>query len=137
MKKLLSAAAAVVTVLAAPAAAADRPDAQGEAALARAIEGRVAGEPVDCIDLQRVRSTRILGHTAILYESGSTLYVNRPRGGARSLDAWDVMVTKPFGGRLCRVDVVQLYDAGSRTQSGIVFLGDFVPYKKVRQAGAR
>jgi hypothetical protein len=105
---------------------------RGEAKLARALDGRVAGEPVDCIDLSRVRGSRIIDRTAIVYESGSTLYVNRPRGGARSLDRWDVMVTRPFGNRLCSVDTVQLVDSASHALTGIVFLGDFVPYRKAK-----
>lgn len=96
------------------------------------IEGRVAGEPVNCLNLRNIRSTQIIDRTAIIYEVGRTLYVNRPRAGAQSLDQWDVLVTRPFGSQLCSIDVVQLYDTGSRIQSGFVFLGDFVPYRKPR-----
>ncbi|MDB5693372.1 MAG: hypothetical protein JWO81_2435 [Alphaproteobacteria bacterium] len=128
MKKiLLTLAAAAVAV--APAAAAPR--LHGEAELAKLLEGRSAGAPVDCIDLSRVYSSHIVDRTAIVYEVGSTLYVNRPRAGAESLDSWDAMVLKPFDHELCRVDVVQMLDAGSHFMKGSVFLGDFVPYKKV------
>lgn len=126
---LLTAAAAAAAASARPA---DRPD--GEAELARALEGRIAGDPVDCISLHRVRSSRIIDGTAIVYDAGGTLYVNRPRSGARSLNDWDVMVNKPLGSRLCRVDVVQTYAPGSRMLSGLVFLGDFIPYKRVEGA---
>ena len=103
-----------------------------EAELARALEGRVAGEPVDCISLNRVRSTRVIPGTAIIYEVGNTLYVNRPRAGARSLDRWDALVSRPFGNQLCSVDVIQLYDTSSRITHGAVFLDEFVPYRRVR-----
>jgi hypothetical protein len=118
----------------APAQARSPDPARGEKELAQAIEGRVAGEPVDCIDLQRVRSSRIVNRTAIVYDAGGTLYVNRPRGGASSLKDWDVMVTRPFGSRLCRVDTIQMYSPGSHMLGGIVFLGDFVPYTRVKRA---
>ncbi|HEX4739692.1 MAG TPA: hypothetical protein VH331_19255 [Allosphingosinicella sp.] len=131
MKKILLALAAAAT-LAAPAAASPR--LHGEAQLTKILEGRTAGKPVDCIDLSRVYSSQIVDGTAIVYDSGNTLYVNRPRGGAESLGNWDVMVTKPFGHELCRPDVVQLLDSGSHFYKGSVFLGDFVPYTRDRSA---
>jgi hypothetical protein len=103
-----------------------------EVQLAEAVEGRVAGEPERCLRNTRFTSTRIIDRTAIVYESGGTLWVNVPRGGARSLDQWDVLVTRQFSGDLCRGDVVQLYDSSSMMQTGAVFLGDFVPYRRAR-----
>ena len=128
MKKILLTFAAA-SVLAAPAAAGPR--LTGEAKLAKMLEGRSAGAPVDCIDLSLVQSSQIIDGTAIVYESGRTLYVNRPRAGAESLDDSDTMVLKPFDHRLCRVDTVQMFESGARFFSGTVFLGDFVPYTKV------
>ncbi|HEX8238399.1 MAG TPA: hypothetical protein VF574_01530 [Allosphingosinicella sp.] len=126
---LVAAAAAV-----APAEAKSPDPQRGERQLAQAVEGRVAGEPVDCIDLHRVRSSRIIDRTAIVYDAGGTLYVNRPRSGANSLKDWDIMLTRPFGNRLCSVDTVEMYTPGSHMLSGLVFLGDFVPYKRVERA---
>jgi hypothetical protein len=107
------------------------PRLQPEQKLARILQGRVAGNPVDCVNLQNIRSTQIIDRTAIIYDAGSTIYVNRPRH-AQSLDQWDTLVTKLHSSRLCSIDVVQLYDASSRTWTGSVFLGDFVPYKRIR-----
>ena len=104
----------------------------GEQQLARELEGRVAGEPVSCLSMHRVRSSRIIDRTAIVYDAGSTIWVNRPRGGAESLDQWDTLVTRLFGSQLCTPDVVYLYDTTSRFQTGFVSLGEFVPYRKVR-----
>jgi hypothetical protein len=129
MKRILLTLAAAAAAIA-PAQALSPAAEKGEARLARALEGRVAGAPVDCIDLRRVRSSRIIPGTAIVYEAGGTLYVNRPRAGADTLDSWDVMVNKLHDSRLCSIDVVELYDTGARIQTGIVFLGDFVPYKR-------
>ena len=103
-----------------------------EAELARALQGRVAGEPVDCIDLHRVRSSRIINDTAIIYDAGGTIYVNRPRAGAESLNQWDALVTRLPTTRLCSVDTVRLVDPTTRMMTGVVFLGDFVPYRRVR-----
>lgn len=109
----------------------DSINSRGEAKLARALEGRVAGKPVDCLNLRDVRSSEIIDRTAILYKtSGGTLYLNRPDAGRNSLSRDDILVTDTHSHRLCSVDIVQLYDSGSRMRSGSVFLGDFVPYRK-------
>lgn len=108
-----------------------------EAELQRAVRDRVAGEPVDCIDLRRVRSSRIINDTAIVYDAGSVIYVNRPRGGAEQLDRNDTMVNRLYGtGRLCSIDTVTMVDSLSQSFSGVVFLGEFVPYRRVRTGSA-
>lgn len=69
-------------------------DSRGAAELERALKGRVAGEPVDCLQLHEIRSTRIIPNTGIIYETnGGTLYLNRPSTGQTFLDKWDVLVT--------------------------------------------
>jgi len=108
-----------------------------EAELARALQGRVAGEPVQCIDLHRIRSSRIIDNTAILYDAGSVVYVNRPANGASELNDWDTMVTRTPSTRLCNVDTVTMVDRTSHSFTGVVFLGDFVPYRRVRTASDR
>lgn len=108
-----------------------------EAELARAVAGRVAGEPVDCIDLHRVRSSHIIPGTAIVYDTGGVIYVNRPRGGAESMNQWDIMVNRLYSPELCSIDTVQLIDQGSQMYSGTVFLGEFVPYRRVETGSAR
>ena len=132
MKKLIPLVAASLVIGVAPATAARQP-VDREAELNRAIGDRTAGDPVDCLDMHRVRATRIIDDTAILYEVGSTIYVNRPRSGADSLNRWDTMVTRPFNNRLCSVDTVRMVDLPSRMMTGIVFLGEFVPYRRERR----
>lgn len=127
-------AAAVLTTAVAPAFAQknDRA-ARASAALAKEIGGRTAGEPVKCLNQRDIRSTRIIDGTAIVYEtSGGLIYVNTPEGGASSLDKWDVLVTNTHSSQICDVDIVQLYDATSRMNSGFVNLGKFVPYRKAK-----
>ena len=105
-----------------------------EAELARALHGRVAGEPVQCIDLHRIRNSRIITDTAIIYDAGSVVYVNRPDNGADQLNQWDAMVTRTSTSQLCNVDTVTMIDRASHNFTGVVFLGDFVPYRRVRTA---
>ena len=56
--------------------------------------------------------------------------VNRPKGGAESLDDDDILVTKTTGSQLCSIDAVELRDRSSRMYSGFVSLGEFVPYRR-------
>lgn len=94
--------------------------------------GRQAGEAVDCISLSRVTSSEIVDGQAIVYRSGGTLYVNRPRSGADSLRDDDILVMKVFGSQLCSVDTVRLVDRAGRSPRGFVQLGRFVPYRAVK-----
>lgn len=103
--------------------------------LARAIEGRVAGKPQDCLRQRDIRSSRIIDRKAIVYETaGGTIYVNTPDSGAASLRRDYVLVTNTHSDQLCSVDIVRLFDSGSHMQAGSVGLGKFVPYTKVAKA---
>lgn len=128
MRKLLSLIAASLLI----GGAAQAAPADNEAELDRALAGRVAGEPVQCLDLHRVTSSQVINDTAILYRVGSTIYVNRPEAGADSLNRNDTMVTRLSTTRLCNIDTVTMVEPTSGTFTGIVFLGDFVPYRRVR-----
>lgn len=126
------------SLLFASGAAQAAPDRTPEAQLAKALAGRVAGKPVDCLTLLSIRSTRIIDKTAILYEAaGGAIYVNRPRSGASSLSRGAVLVTDTHSSQLCSIDIVKLYDTGSRMQLGWVGLGEFVPYTKQVASSAR
>ena len=134
MRIAVTAIASLALVGLVPAHAAPDRSTRAAAELARALEGRVAGKPVDCLNLRDIRSTQIIDRTAILYETnGGTLYVNTPEGGAQSLDKWDILVTDTHSSRLCDIDIVRLIDSGSHFQTGFVNLGEFVPYRKVKK----
>ncbi|HEX8214191.1 MAG TPA: hypothetical protein VF582_01830 [Allosphingosinicella sp.] len=130
MRKSVSLLVGAILAAAVPAAAAEKlaPEAQ----LARAVEGRVAGAPVHCISLRPTQSSEVITNSAIIYQSGSTLYVNRPRSGAQSLDDQDILLTRTFSSQLCSGDVVEVIDGSSGMMRGLVFLGEFVPYKRAR-----
>ena len=118
-----------VAIAAGTASAAPHP----EERLARMLEGRVAGNPVSCINQRDIRSSEIIDGTAIVYRVGSKLYVNRPRSGASSLDRDDILVTRSFGtSQLCRIDTVRLVDRTAMFATGFVSLGEFVPYTRLK-----
>ena len=131
MRHLIPALIAAAAVTAAPAAMA-REKLEPEAQLAKLLEGRVAGEPQDCIPLSTARSSQIIDKTAIVYKVGSTLWVNRPDGGAESLDDDDILVLRTTGSQLCSIDTLELHDRTSRMYSGFVSLGEFVPYRRAK-----
>lgn len=129
----LSLAALAAAGLAAPALA--QPPLSPEAQLAKALAGRVPGKPVDCIDPRTNSNTRIISHTAIVYGSGRTIYLQRP-DNAGSLQSDDVLVTTLRGsGMLCSLDIVHLHDQTNGFNRGFVGLNAFVPYTRERVAG--
>ena len=104
---------------------------RGEEQLAKIVANRVPGEPVNCIRLRNIRSSRVLDRTAIVYEGpGDRLYVNRPEAGAQTLRSDDILLTKTSTDELCSVDIVRLIDQGPRFEHGFVSLGKFVPYDR-------
>lgn len=112
-------------------AAATPADKGGEAALAQALAHRVAGTPAACLPERELGSSRIITGTAILYELGDTVYVNRPEG-ASDLRSDDVLVSRTFGTELCRSDSVTLRDRSGQFDRSFVILGDFVPYARTK-----
>lgn len=133
MRSAIHFATAAALLAVSPALAQDDRAARAQSDLAKALEGRTAGDPVKCLNLRDIRSTKIIDRTAIIYETaGGVIYVNTLRGGASSLDKWDVLVTDTHSSQLCSIDIVKLYDNGSRMSTGFVNLGEFVPYRKAK-----
>ena len=128
-----SALAIVTALLAAPAIGKNAPS--GEEQLAKMLKGRTAGQPVDCISLITARDTTVIDKTALVYGSGSTIYVNRP-ANPESLDSDNILVTKPTGGEMCHVDIVETRDRTSHMFNGTVQLQKFVPWTRAPKAPA-
>ena len=127
---IAAAALAAATLAAAPPALA-RPRLTPEQQLSKLLAGRVAGQPQDCISLYPTQHTQVIDKTAVVYESGGTLYVNRP-DNPQDLGRDDILVTDLRGTtQLCSIDVVNLRDRTSFFYDGFVSLGKFVPYRRV------
>ena len=129
MRKTAILLASAAALLAAPATQA-KPRLTGEEQLAKLLEGRVAGEPVSCISQTSTREARIIDKTAIVYDWGNVIYVNRPANPS-DLDSDDIMVTRLHGSQLCSVDTVRLHERSGFFYNGFVSLGQFVPYRRV------
>ena len=106
----------------------------GEARLAKILKGREAGQPVSCIPLSATRDMTVIDKTAIVYDAGGTIWVNRTSDPA-SLDSDDILVTKLHISQLCRMDTVEMRDRSGFWFSGFVGLEDFVPYRKPPKEG--
>lgn len=128
MRKIIAAMAVGALALSGGAAVAKERK-TGEEKLAEMLEGRVAGEPVNCISTLRSSSNMtVIDNTALVYKSGRTIYVNRT-AHPRNLDWNDVLVIQRFSGsELCRLDRVTTVDRSSGFFTGVVFLTDFIPY---------
>lgn len=132
----IAAGLAAGSLLLAGVAADAKPRLTPEQQLAKTLEGRVAGKPTNCIYTPRVMNTRIYDKTAIVYDAGRTIWVNRPSSGASALDDSDILVTQPTNSQLCSVDIVRLIDRTGGFWRGSIGLGEFVPYTKAKVASA-
>jgi len=131
MKRLALILAGGALALTGASAATARPTSaeKGEATLARMLEGRSAGEPVQCISALNSSRIRVIDYVGIVYDAGDTIYVARATH-PNQLDHWDVPVFERFGSQLCTNDIKRTIDRGSGHFTGALFLDDFVPYTK-------
>lgn len=104
---------------------------KGEEKLSRLLEGRVAGEPRDCINDFRSTRMQTIEETAYVYGRGKTIYVQRTRD-PDNIDRDDVLVIRRFGStQLCRLDFITTVDRFSGFFTGGVQFDQFVPYTRV------
>lgn len=131
--RALAIALAATALVAGGAAVSAKPKLTPEQRLEKLLEGRVAGKPTTCISNSDTRDMEIIDGVALVYRSGSTLYVNKPRN-PEDLDSDDILVIQPSGGQLCRLDMVHTVDRMGHFTTGFINLGDFVPYRRTQQA---
>jgi hypothetical protein len=123
---------AVLSVLAVAGAADARPRETGEAQLAKLLQGRVAGEPTDCIRTLPSSDMTVIDGTALVFGHGRIIYVNRTQF-PDSIDDSDALLIRKFGdpSRLCSTDVVTSFDTNAKFYTGNVMLTEFIPYRRV------
>ncbi|MEL6738777.1 MAG: hypothetical protein AAFO28_07605, partial [Pseudomonadota bacterium] len=110
---------------------------KGEKELAKLLEGRVAGEPQNCIRAFPTERTRTIDRTAYVFGSGNTIYVQRTTDPKRINDR-EALVIRRFGGgsQLCRQDAMRTIDPFTRISGGGVIFVDFVPYTRAKDEEA-
>ena len=129
MRKLIAALAVSALAITGTVAEA-REKKTGEEKLAELLKDRVPGKPESCISTGRNDNLRVIDDTAIVYDAGKTIWVNTTRN-PKDLDWNDTLVIKRTNAmRLCKLDQVTTVDQGSGFFNGVIFLEDFVPYRK-------
>ena len=131
MKKLVLIAAGAALAVTGSAVAAKSMKERGEARLEKMLEGRVAGEPSNCITTMRgSNNLQVIDGVALVYDAGNTIWVARPRD-PRMLDDNDALIMDRFSpSRLCAIEPMKTIDRTGGFFTGIVMLEDFVPYTK-------
>jgi hypothetical protein len=106
--------------------------AQDEAALAKALAGRTAGPPQNCVEQRDLGVNKSYGKGAIVFgeSTDEVVYVNRPAVGCPGLDFGRALVIPNTISRLCRGDVVTVLDPVSSIVYGSCSLGVFTPYRR-------
>lgn len=101
--------------------------------LAKALNGRTAGPPVNCIrNIQGTSRMEVIDDDTILFREGGTVYLQRPQGGCNRLGGGGMaLITRQVGStRLCSGDISQLVDPTNGIGGGSCVMGPFVPYNK-------
>ncbi|MBK5265609.1 MAG: hypothetical protein JJE34_10325 [Alphaproteobacteria bacterium] len=109
----------------------DKPPALTEkqqAALDKALEGKVAGKPRSCISLTQRADLQVISDDLLLYKAGRTVYLNRVNGRCNGLSFGGTLVTNVWGSQLCRGDIARVADLQVGMITGSCALGDFVSY---------
>ncbi|HEV7233640.1 MAG TPA: DUF6491 family protein [Sphingorhabdus sp.] len=107
------------------------------ALLAKELDGKVAGNPQNCISTFNADNTIRVSDDILLYRvSGNLVYKNNLRSSCPGLARDnDIIVTEQFGSQKCRGDLVRLVDRTSGIPGPVCSLGEFVPYRKDSSAG--
>lgn len=97
--------------------------------IAKALEGKVAGKPVNCVPTFSGTNLRAAGDHVLLYRANSRVtYRNDLVGVCRGLRQGDTLVIKMFGSQYCRGDIAHAVNLPSGMMTGSCSLGEFVPY---------
>ena len=105
-----------------------------EAKLAAELAGyEPAGPPVACVNMRDLHGNKSAGEAAIVFDGpGGRKWVNRPAGGCPTLEFGRALRTRTSSTQLCRNDIATVFDPVSRAEYGGCGLGDFEPYRRVR-----
>jgi hypothetical protein len=128
---LLAATAGALSISSLPAR--ETPSEKSAQELARALQGRTAGQPVTCIPNFRGQARmEVIDDGTILFREGSTLYLQRPSSECRGIDDGGyTLVSRHYGNQqLCSGDIQQLVELTTGIQAGSCTFGPFVPYRK-------
>jgi hypothetical protein len=100
--------------------------------LGDALEGRVAGPPQRCISNFPTTQVQVIDDWTILYDEGSTIYVQNPRGGCTGIgNGSRTLVARQVGtSQMCDGDINGTIDLRTAIGGPTCVFGPFVPYTK-------
>jgi hypothetical protein len=106
--------------------------AEAQQELDKALAGRVAGAPVNCLPHYSSDNMQIIDDWTILFKDGRTVYLQNPRGGCPGIGSRrNVLVTRLVGStQLCNGDINHLVDPVSGIGGGSCVFSQFVPYTR-------
>lgn len=106
------------------------PSPQAQEKLAKALAGRTAGAPVNCISERS--KMQVVDDWTILFRDRGIVYVQQPIGGCHGLSNSMSLIRDSFGTtRICRGDINRIVDVRTGFGTGACTYNDFVPYRKV------
>ena len=109
--------------------AADEPTREQQA-LARDLDGRVAGKVQTCVSADTSVALQIIDNQTLSYRDGRTIWVNKLRGPCPGLRPLDTLVVEVQGSSYCRGDRFRTIAQGSSIPAAFCTLGDFTPWRK-------
>lgn len=95
---------------------------------------RAVGEPINCVSLNQIRSTKVIDNSTIDFKmTGGKTYRNSLPNSCPGLKAEDRFSYRTSLSQLCNVDIVRvLHDYGGRLTEGAgCGLGKFQPVEKI------
>lgn len=135
MRALVLALGVAAAGLPAQAQTQDANPSKGEQRLAKLLEGRTAGKPVDCIRILPGDRMQTIPGTAYVYGGGGTIYVQRTRN-PQAIDRNETLVSiRPTGTQLCRGEPMSTVEPVTGIFTGVVQMVEFVPYTRISPDG--
>lgn len=101
---------------------------QEDPKVTKALAGKVAGEPRDCLSLVDARSSSTYRGT-ILYRVNRKLIYRNDMNGCLIGNDDRIPVIEVRGSQICRGDIVRFADRTTGAQWGACSFGSFVPYR--------
>jgi hypothetical protein len=105
------------------------PNLESAQKLAKALAGRTAGQPVDCINERS--KMQVVDDGTILFRDRGIVYVQQPHGGCYGLSSGMSLIRASFGTtRICSGDINQIVDVRTGFGTGACTYSEFIPYRK-------
>ena len=107
--------------------------AQSQAEYLKAIEGRVAGAPMNCLPSWDANDMRVIDDQTIVFgERSNRVYVANLQSPCDNLDApgYALVTQRPGGPGMCSGDIATVVQTTSGMAAGSCVIGTFTPYTR-------